>query len=134
MAQIVRSALVVCASAIVCVIAPLSIAESRSVAQMIVKAKPAGGKNFYVSPEGNDSNDGSQHRPWATISHAGSVATPGSTVHVAPGVYHEELWSLPGGAVRPIHFFDLEDETVWGATARMLRELLDRIWRVIQRP
>jgi 8-oxo-dGTP pyrophosphatase MutT (NUDIX family) len=49
----------------------------------------------------------------------------------AAGVYHDELWSLPGGAVRPIHFFDLDDETVWGATARMLRELLDRIWRAL---
>jgi 8-oxo-dGTP pyrophosphatase MutT (NUDIX family) len=51
-----------------------------------------------------------------------------------PGVHHEELWSMPGmdGAAgrveRRIEFFDLEGDTVWGATGRMLRELMDRLW------
>ncbi|MHB1536833.1 MAG: NUDIX hydrolase [Acidimicrobiales bacterium] len=49
---------------------------------------------------------------------------------VAPGVYHDELWPDPRGAERPIHFFDLVGETVWGATARILRDLLDRTWVV----
>lgn len=41
-------------------------------------------------------------------------------------VYHEELWTR-GGQERPLWFFDLEGDTVWGATAAMLRELLCRI-------
>lgn len=41
----------------------------------------------------------------------------------APGTYREELWHTTRGA-HPIHFFELDDETVWGATARMLHQLL----------
>ena len=44
-----------------------------------------------------------------------------------PGTFHEEWWSMPdllGPTERPIFFFDLDDETVWGATARMLHQLL----------
>jgi len=41
-----------------------------------------------------------------------------------PDVYHEERWDLPGLADRPMHFFDIADETVWGATARILHDLL----------
>jgi len=42
-----------------------------------------------------------------------------------PEVYREEVWTFPDGAERPMHFFELDGDTVWGATARMLRELLD---------
>lgn len=41
----------------------------------------------------------------------------------APGVYHRERWGSPPMS-RWLHFFELEDETVWGATAHMLVELL----------
>lgn len=37
--------------------------------------------------------------------------------------FREELWHLDG-ASRPIYFFELDDETVWGATARILHQLL----------
>lgn len=42
-----------------------------------------------------------------------------------PGVYREEVWTLPDGTERCMHFFELVGDTVWGATARMLYELLD---------
>src|SRR5207302_7516605 len=48
---------------------------------------------------------------------------------LADGVYREELWQradLPGGQ-RSIHFFDLPEDIIWGATARILRELLDLV-------
>lgn len=45
---------------------------------------------------------------------------------LAPGVYHEELWST-GGVTVEVHFFEIPGETVWGATARILRDLLDRV-------
>jgi hypothetical protein len=32
------------------------------------------------------------------------------------------------GEERPISFFEVVGDTVWGATGRMLRELLDLIW------
>ena len=42
---------------------------------------------------------------------------------VTDGVFHEEVWGV-GGIERPIYFFEVAGETVWGATARMLYELL----------
>ena len=44
-----------------------------------------------------------------------------------PEVYREELWQFPDGVDRPIQFFELIGDTVWGATARMLMELLDLV-------
>jgi 8-oxo-dGTP pyrophosphatase MutT (NUDIX family) len=40
-----------------------------------------------------------------------------------PGAYREESWEL-WGAWRPMAFFELPGETVWGATARILHRLL----------
>jgi 8-oxo-dGTP pyrophosphatase MutT (NUDIX family) len=45
-----------------------------------------------------------------------------------PEVYREEVWTFPDGMERRMHFFELIGETVWGATARMLYELLDVVW------
>lgn len=42
---------------------------------------------------------------------------------MADGVFHGEVWGI-ADTERPIYFFDLAGETVWGATARMLYELL----------
>jgi len=39
------------------------------------------------------------------------------------GVFHEELWTF-GEYTRPVFFFEIEGDTVWGATAAMLRNLL----------
>ncbi|MEO8692522.1 MAG: CoA pyrophosphatase [Acidimicrobiales bacterium] len=38
-------------------------------------------------------------------------------------VFREELWPI-GEVYRPITFFELDGDTVWGATAAMLRQLL----------
>jgi parallel beta-helix repeat protein len=46
--------------------------------------------DYYVSPSGSDSNDGSQANPWATIDHASSalsLGASGTVVHVLPGNY-----------------------------------------------
>lgn len=48
---------------------------------------------------------------------------------MAPDVYHEEVWPMPGGD-RSMYVFELDGDTVWGATARMLTELLDLILHV----
>lgn len=42
---------------------------------------------------------------------------------LAPEVFREERWDI-AGADRPIWFFELVGDTVWGATAAMLRQLL----------
>ena len=62
----------------------------------------------------------------------GLVANPGEVEAILPvrladlldpGVYRSEIWTLPGRGEYPIVFFDLDDDTVWGAAA-MLRQLL----------
>src|SRR5438477_2686705 len=53
-------------------------------------------KEYYVSPSGNDTYDGSPARPWRTINHAAAVFTPGAsgtTIHVADGTYIESAGS-----------------------------------------
>jgi 8-oxo-dGTP pyrophosphatase MutT (NUDIX family) len=42
---------------------------------------------------------------------------------LADGVFREERW-VRAGLDRPISFFELVGDTVWGATAAMLRQLL----------
>lgn len=44
---------------------------------------------LHVSPDGNDANPGTLARPWRTIQHAASAATPGSTVFIHDGTYQE---------------------------------------------
>jgi 8-oxo-dGTP pyrophosphatase MutT (NUDIX family) len=43
-----------------------------------------------------------------------------------PDVFHEEQWKLAEW-YQPMSFFDLEDETIWGATARILYSFLSHL-------
>ncbi len=43
-----------------------------------------------------------------------------------PEIYREEIWTRDGAAME-ITFFELEGDTLWGATARMLRSLFERL-------
>ena len=58
---------------------------------------PKRGQNYYVSPKGNDRNDGSSRHPWMTIEHAASWLEPGDTVHVLPGVYRGRIVTPASG-------------------------------------
>jgi 8-oxo-dGTP pyrophosphatase MutT (NUDIX family) len=42
----------------------------------------------------------------------------------ADGLFHEEVWEIEPGAPFPVWFFELAHDTIWGATARILVELL----------
>jgi 8-oxo-dGTP pyrophosphatase MutT (NUDIX family) len=42
----------------------------------------------------------------------------------ADGVHSHENWNRPFLHQHPVHFFDLPDDMVWGATARLLYDLL----------
>ncbi len=42
---------------------------------------------------------------------------------MSPGVFREERWG-EGELSRPVYFFELVGDTVWGATAALLRQLL----------
>jgi pectate disaccharide-lyase len=51
----------------------------------------------YIAPSGSDRNDGGKEHPWATITHAGSVAVPGMVIHVTPGRYAEAVVTSASG-------------------------------------
>ena len=42
---------------------------------------------------------------------------------MAPDTYRQELWPRDG-TLRPINFFEIPGDTIWGATAAILRQLL----------
>ena len=44
---------------------------------------------------------------------------------LSDGIFAEERWDTPWGDDRQINFFYLPHDIVWGATARILRELLE---------
>ncbi len=61
------------------------------------------------------------------------VADPGEVEHILhvpladlldPEAFHEEIWRFPDGHDRTLVFFEVVGDTIWGATARMLRQLL----------
>jgi 8-oxo-dGTP pyrophosphatase MutT (NUDIX family) len=54
------------------------------------------------------------------------VFTPSLVELMSKEVYHAELWGIPGEEPeRSMHVFEIDGETVWGATARILFELLE---------
>jgi hypothetical protein len=58
---------------------------------------PAGAADIYVAPDGQDTNPGTIALPLQTIGKAAEMATPGTTVRVAPGVYPEILETSASG-------------------------------------
>lgn len=47
--------------------------------------------NYYVSPSGNDTNNGTISSPWKTIQHSLNNMTGNSILNVAGGVYNEKI-------------------------------------------
>jgi hypothetical protein len=85
-------------------------------------AIPGTGKTYYVSPLGNDANDGlSSATSWRTISHAVDAASnsgvaPGDTVLVLPGTYTEQVWFSKSGTAQ--QYITLKSSTSRGALVR----------------
>ncbi len=50
-----------------------------------------------------------------------------------PSIFREERWELPWAEDRPIFFFELVGDTVWGATGAMLRQLLGLVTGTLTR-
>lgn len=71
----------------ICVMLALTACRSRDNAYEQLVIPEIVRANLYVSPNGNDSNPGSEEEPFRSITRAAQVVTPGTTVHVAPGVY-----------------------------------------------
>lgn len=69
--------------------------------------------HLYVSPNGSDSNPGTQDEPFRTIARAAQVVTPGTTVHVAPGTYSGSFKTLASGTAEARIVFQSTEK--WGA-------------------
>jgi Right handed beta helix region len=86
--------------------------------------------NLYVSPQGLDRNTGlTPSVPLHTIQAALNIAKPGTTIHLAPGTYHEEpTTKVNGTAAAPISLVGTETgfspnarfKTVLTGTGRVL--------------
>lgn len=55
------------------------------------------GKEYHISLNGSDANDGSLSHPFKTISAAATVAMPGDVITVHAGVYREQITPPRGG-------------------------------------
>ena len=65
----------------------------------------AAGQQYYVSPQGNDSNPGTEQQPWKTLAKAGTAAGAGDMVIFKDGSYPGELVPANSGtASSPIVF------------------------------
>lgn len=62
----------------------------------------------------------------ANESEVSRILTVPLTELAHPDSYVNEWWRTPRGELN-IHFFYLEDETIWGATGRILRQLFDLV-------
>jgi parallel beta-helix repeat protein len=88
----------------------------------------ASAAELYVATNGSDENAGTQSAPLKTITKASEIATPGTTVHVAPGTYPGGfVTSASGTATARIRYVS---DTKWGA--RFVPEAgsqRDKAWR-----
>jgi hypothetical protein len=74
--------------------------------------QPTGGRVFYVSPNGDNANDGTRQKPFKTLAHAAQNAAAGDIVYVMSGVYKEgDLFQqLSGARDNPIVFAAAEGQ------------------------
>jgi hypothetical protein len=68
-------------------------------AYMMVRAKSAPGRTYYVSPSGNDANPGTEAQPWRTIQKAADTMMAGDTVYIRGGTYSEQVIPQHSGGV-----------------------------------
>ena len=69
--------------------------------------------NYYVSIDGNNSNNGSINSPFLNIQNALWAATAGDNIFVRSGTYAEKLaWTNSGTASSPITLSNYNDEVV----------------------
>lgn len=68
---------------------------------------------LYVAPGGSDSNPGTLAEPFRTLGRAAQVVTPGTTVHVAPGIYSGGVRTAIHGTAEARIVFQSTER--WGA-------------------
>ena len=76
-----------CTGALLCTGLAILAAPAAAAPPAPSKAASASKYNYYVSPDGSNSNPGTETSPFQTIQHAASVALPSTTIHVGKGTY-----------------------------------------------
>ena len=99
-----------------------------------VAALPGFAETYYVSKNGDDSNEGTSAAPFATINASAQIAMPGDTIIVHGGVYREWVSPARGGTSEEdrIIYQAAEGETVIIAGSELVRGWVkeDNLWRV----
>lgn len=80
------------------------------------------GNAFYVSPDGDNDNSGSSpSHPFRSIQHALQLAGPGDTIHLGPGHYYQDVYTVRDGAPgKPITVTGTERAVVHGLTSNRI--------------
>ncbi|HWI93164.1 MAG TPA: right-handed parallel beta-helix repeat-containing protein [Flavisolibacter sp.] len=76
---------------------PFLIAASTTVIAQNKLTPVLQGREYHVSVNGDDKNDGSLFKPFKTISAAGNIAMPGDVITVHAGIYREQIVPPRGG-------------------------------------
>lgn len=75
--------------------------------------------DYYVADYGSDeSGIGSADQPWASIQRAADSVGPGSTIHVAPGVYTQPIVTQTSGTSDDVGRITFISDTPYGAQIR----------------
>ena len=65
----------------------------------VLAANPAWATDYYVATDGDDSNDGTVDRPFATIQAGQAASSPGDTVFIRGGTYRITTPDTPGAGI-----------------------------------
>ncbi len=87
MTSFIRAARDACTGLLICTGLVALLAHAAAAAPPDSREAPASKYNYYVSPDGSNSNPGTETSPFQTIQHAAGIALPGTTIHVAKGTY-----------------------------------------------
>jgi hypothetical protein len=85
----------------------------RAIPPVDTAPRPLSGSQLYVAPGGTDGGDCTSSDPCRDLEDADALATPGSTVNVAPGTYGPATLTTSGTESAPVRFRSTER---WAAT------------------
>ena len=107
-------------------LAALFVMELAALCQQQNNNKDAATLDRWVAPGGSDHANGSRQHPWSSLIRASEMATPGTTVHVLPGIYSGPIISKKSGTqAAPIRFVA---EVKW--RARIIDSMMaDAVWQ-----
>ena len=80
------------------------------------------GEQYYVHPQGDDDNAGtSLADPFRSIQRALQLAQPGDTIHLQPGHYYQDVYTVRDGAPgKPITIVGTQQAVVHGLTSNRI--------------